>query len=156
MSVLVIGYGNPAREDDGLGPALIERLEKMGMDGVALDADYQLTVEDAANIADYDVVVFVDAAVKGNDPYEFYPLTPKQLSAFSTHSVGPEEVLGLACDLFYAKTEAYMLAIRGYSFEMYEESPTDKALKNLECAIQFIVPVLKEQSFKQALLQKQQ
>lgn len=158
MSVLVIGYGNPAREDDGLGPAVIDRLEQLGIEGVAVDADYQLTVEDAASIAEHEAVVFVDAAVneavKGDSPFEFYPLEPKHLTAFSTHSVGPEEVLDLACELFSSEAEAYMLAIRGYSFEMYKESPTEKALENLEQAIQFLVPVLKEKSFKQALVRK--
>ena len=49
--VLVIGYGNPGRMDDGLGPATIDELEKLAIDGVDLDADYQLTVEDAAAVA---------------------------------------------------------------------------------------------------------
>ncbi len=49
--VLVIGFGNPAREDDGIGPAVADRLEESGIDGVVVDADYQLTVENAADVA---------------------------------------------------------------------------------------------------------
>ena len=55
------GFGNPARGDDGLGPALIERLDALALEGVTTDSDYQLTIEDAALVAEHDVVVFVDA-----------------------------------------------------------------------------------------------
>jgi DNA-binding response OmpR family regulator len=44
--VLVIGYGNPGRLDDGLGPALAETLQRLDLPGVTVDADYQLTAED--------------------------------------------------------------------------------------------------------------
>ena len=66
---LLYGYGNPGRRDDGLGPILIDRLEEKGLPGVAMDSAYQLAIEDAAGIADYDVVVFVDAAVEGPEPF---------------------------------------------------------------------------------------
>ena len=46
--VLLIGYGNPGRLDDGLGPALAAAVEKLAIPGVTVDADYQLNVEDAA------------------------------------------------------------------------------------------------------------
>ena len=45
-SALVIGFGNPGRLDDGLGPALAARFEAKGLDDVVVDADYQLTVKD--------------------------------------------------------------------------------------------------------------
>jgi len=67
-TVLVIGYGNPGRRDDGLGPALAERLQELRLPGVDVDADYQLTVEDAAAAAEHDVVVFADAAQAGPEP----------------------------------------------------------------------------------------
>ena len=66
--VLLIGYGNPAREDDGLGPAAAQAIEKLGIEGVSVDSNYQLTVEDAASAAHHDVVVFVDATTQGKDP----------------------------------------------------------------------------------------
>jgi hypothetical protein len=34
--VVVIGVGNPYRRDDGVGPAVIERLRRQGLDGVTL------------------------------------------------------------------------------------------------------------------------
>ena len=75
-SILLLCYGNPGRLDDGLGPALAERVSALELDGVTVDADYQLAVESAPDIAAHEVVVFVDAAVSGPEPFEFRALEP--------------------------------------------------------------------------------
>jgi hydrogenase maturation protease len=152
--VLLIGYGNPAREDDGLGPAAAEIIEKLEIEGVSVDSNYQLTVEDAAAAARYDVVVFVDAAIQGSDPVVFYELKPKRRESFTSHSEDPEAILGLARDLFNAETRGFMLGIRGYSFDMFKEEMTTEALNNLETAVKFITPLLKTKSFEGLLKQE--
>ena len=43
--ILLLGYGNPGRLDDGLGAAFCGEIEKMDLPGVNIEADYQLTVE---------------------------------------------------------------------------------------------------------------
>lgn len=43
--ILLIGYGNPGRGDDGLGPALAAAIEAMELPGVTVEADYQLMVD---------------------------------------------------------------------------------------------------------------
>ena len=48
----------PGRQDDGLGPALVELLEAAALEGVALDANYQLNVEDALACSQHDSVIF--------------------------------------------------------------------------------------------------
>jgi hydrogenase maturation protease len=147
--VLLIGYGNPAREDDGLGPAAAQAIEKLNIDGVSVDSNYQLTVEDAASAARHDVVVFVDAAARGENPVMFYELEPKRSESFTSHSVAPETILGLTHDLFNAETRGFMLGIRGYSFDMFKEEMTTEASKNLEAAIKFITPLLQTKSFEE-------
>ena len=140
--ILVIGFGNPAREDDGLGPAAASIVEQSGISGVTVDIDYQLSVEHAADIAGHNVVVFVDASVDGDEPYVFEKVTPKFIESFSSHSVSPEQVLGLAENLFNVETEGYILGIRGYSFEMFKEKMTDRAKSNLELAACRLVAAL--------------
>ena len=141
--VFVIGFGNPAREDDGLGPAAAEIVERSNIDGVEVDIDYQLSVEHAADIDGYPMVVFIDAAISGEEPYVFERVTSKHVDSFSSHSVSPEQVLGLAEKLFDARTEGYVLGIRGYSFDMFKEGMTDKAKTNLELAAFRLVAALK-------------
>ncbi|MDD3375432.1 MAG: hydrogenase maturation protease [Candidatus Omnitrophica bacterium] len=147
--VLLIGYGNPGRLDDGLGPALAEAIEKLDLPDVTVDSDYQLTVEDAAAVAEHDVVIFADAAVDGQEPFFFQKIKPKSDVSFTTHSIEPEAVLALAHDLFQSKAEAYALGIRGYEFNDFGEKLSDKAQNNLLDAIKFIKSRLLEKKFNQ-------
>jgi len=146
-SVLLIGYGNPGRCDDGLGPALAEAVERLQIPGVTVEADYQLTVEDAAAAATHQYVVFADASVGGREPFSFRAMRPAAHTSFSTHSVEPEAVLALARDLFQADTKGFALGIRGYRFNEFGEALSDEARENLAAALGFIAPVLKACSF---------
>jgi len=74
MKILVIGYGNLGRLDDGLGPAFAERVQALDLSGVTVESNYQLNIEDADLIAQFDVVVFADASVNAEEPFEFMPL----------------------------------------------------------------------------------
>jgi hydrogenase maturation protease len=109
-----------------------------------VDADYQLTVEDAAQVAEHDTVVFIDADTGGPEPFSFKRLEAKRQESFSSHSVAPEGVLGLAEELFDARCNAYMLGIRGYSFRMFTETMTEKARENLEKALAFLFEKLRD------------
>ena len=151
--VLVMGFGNPARADDGLGPAVAAELESRSPEGVTVDSDYQLTVEDSAQAAEHDVVVFVDAAVEGREPFSFTRIEPERQESFSSHSVSPQAVMGLAEDLFGASTPAYMLAVRGYSFDMFQEELTEGARENMRAALDFLQSVLETGAFEQAIVE---
>ncbi|MCU0727503.1 MAG: hydrogenase maturation protease, partial [Planctomycetes bacterium] len=72
--VLLIGFGNPGRRDDGLGPAVAQAVEGWGIPGVTVESDYQLHVEDAAAVSEHDAVIFADAAAAGPEPFAFGPL----------------------------------------------------------------------------------
>ena len=147
--ILVIGFGNPAREDDGIGPAVVAAIEGSVPNNVTLDSDYQLNVENAHDIAENDIVIFVDAAVEGDEPYSFKRVEPERSDSFSTHSVTPGAVIGMAHDLFGAKTVGFMLAVRGYSFRVFTEEMTKEALSNVKSAIGHLKKVLKTQVFEE-------
>ena len=148
--VLVIGYGNPGRLDDGLGPAAAERVEAARLDGVDVDADYQLTVEDAAAVAAHKVVVFADAAETGPEPFSFQAVEPADELGFSSHSCQPPAVMALAGELFHAKTKGYILGIRGYEFHEFGEALSGRARANLAAATEFLLDVLRNRSFDEA------
>ena len=135
---LVIGYGNPGRKDDGLGPALAEAVTARAFEGVAVEQNYQLMVEDAARVAEHDLVVFADAHRSCEPPFVLVEVEPDPKPTFSTHSVSPGAVLSLAREHFGAKARAFVLGIRGYDLESFEEGLTDQARANLDQAIEFI------------------
>lgn len=141
--VLVIGYGNPGRGDDGLGPAFAESLEELNIEGVRVEASYQLTVEDAAALAVHEVVLFVDAAMEGPEPFRLERIRPRFSAGFSTHHIDPPALLAMARELFGATAEAYVLAIRGYEFDDFGEALSEHATANLGAALEFVVPALR-------------
>ncbi len=138
MRRLLIGFGNPGRKDDGLGPMLARILERDGIAGLDVDSDYQLTVEDAEAVARYDEVVFADASVNGHEPFEFKPIVAGGSPGFSSHSVEPEAVLMLAKTLFGREPKAYVLGIRGYEFNEFGEGLSAGAEANLSEAVAFV------------------
>lgn len=147
-TVLLIGYGNPGRLDDGLGPALAARVESLALPGVTVQADYQLCLEDSEAAARHDVVIFADAATSGAEPFSFHRVEPASCLGFSTHVLQPEAVLGFAQQLFGARTDGYTLGIRGYAFNEYGESLTDQARANLAAAVAFIGRVCEQGGFR--------
>ena len=146
--ILVIGYGNPGRLDDGLGPAFADAARRLRLPGVTVESNYQLNVEDAQTIAGHDVVVFADASVTGPDPYELRRVEPRPESSFSTHSLSPEAVLALAHRCFAVRTRGYLLAIRGHAFDAFGEELSERARENLRTAVEFILPLLSSGDFE--------
>ncbi len=132
--VLVIGYGNPGRQDDGLGPAAAAAIEKLCWDHLTVFDTYQLNIEDAIDVAEHDIIWFVDATKVGAAPYSVTPLAPAFETDFTSHLVRPEVVLALA-EHYYGRTpQAFLLGIRGYEFEFVEEL-TASATDNLRLAV---------------------
>jgi hydrogenase maturation protease len=135
--ILVLGYGNPGRGDDGLGPELARRLEDAAPAGVSTDSDYQLNIEDAVDLARHDIVLFADADVEGVEPFYFRRVSAASEIAFTSHSVSPASILAICEDDFGASPAAWLLGIRGYDFD-FEEGLSAKAAENLEKALEFV------------------
>jgi len=142
IKILVFGLGNPARQDDGLGPAFISRLEKAKIPGLILEADYQLLVEDALLFSEQQLVVVIDALKSGKKPFVFKKIKPAGEASFTTHHLSPEALLYLTQVLYEKNPEVWLLGIRGYRFSLGEKlSP--KAQENFEAACEFLVKVLR-------------
>ena len=145
--ILVYGYGNPGRADDGLGPALVQELSQRGLGSdVAVESGYQLAIEDAALVAEQDVVIFADADRACRDPFELRRLLPRRESSFSTHSVAPAVLLGLAHEHFDCRTTGFELGIRGYEFDEYAERLSPRAKHNLAAAANYMDRALRDGS----------
>ena len=145
IRIFVLGYGNPGRLDDGLGPAFAERIRALEIPGVTTDANYQLNVEDAATLAGYDLVVLADASVDAQEPFDLQPLKPESSGlGFSSHSLSAGALLGMVGDLFDARPTAYLLGIRGVEFNAFGECLSERAQGNLDAATAFIEPLLRQ------------
>lgn len=139
---LVLAFGNPVRGDDGIGPAAAEYLENSGLEGITVDCNYQLSLEDALEVAEHEFTVFIDAALEGEEPFTFSEVEERNDPAIFSHALEPSRVLGLANGLFNRERTGYLLGIRGYDFTMFSEGLTEKAQNNLKEAMEFITEFL--------------
>jgi hydrogenase maturation protease len=140
--ILVIGYGNPGRGDDGLGPEFAAAVDHLELRHLDVECAFQLTVEHSLDVADHDVVLFVDAASTGPAPFTLCRARPQPSWSVSTHRVEPATVLALAVHIFDAQTEGYLLGIRGYEFGGFKDGLSPRAKANLAEALDFLLPVL--------------
>lgn len=149
--VLLLCYGNPGRLDDGLGPAFGRRFAELRPQGFDIEVDYQLNVEDAMTISEYDAVIFVDASVEGDGPYRFSEIEPVPAISYTSHSVEPQHLLALARDMFGARAAGYALGIRGYEFNAFSEELSAGARRNLDSAVGFLKEAAQGESLRDAL-----
>lgn len=129
--ILLLGYGNPDREDDGVAWHILRALAvKMGLpapdsyeddfpENTHVDFAFylQLTPEMAEDISGYEYVCFVDAHT-GNIPEEVRIIDVEsdfQKSPF-THHLTPQSLLSICETLYNTKPESALLSVRGYRF----------------------------------------
>ena len=143
--ILLYGYGNPGRKDDGLGPALIDMVEKWiiqeRIKNVDVDSNYQLNIEDAYALRDYEKVIFIDASTEDIEDYIVTRVRPSDKVNFSMHSVCPSFILHLCQRLYGYSPETYLIHIKGYAFEL-QEGFSMQANRNLRRAYKYLQSVL--------------
>jgi hydrogenase maturation protease len=123
-SILIIGYGNPLRRDDGAGPLVATKLArywaKVGIPA-RLITDIQLMPEMAEDIASNDVqqVVFVDSGV--NIAPFAYHISRVEVDAASPalgHHLEPETLLVYAAMLYQRYPRAWLVTVPGEDFTL--------------------------------------
>jgi hydrogenase maturation protease len=141
--VLIIGYGNPLRCDDGLGWHAALQLQHIRWEiAVEVQACHQLTPELAASISAADCVIFIDACCESaavcatqDGPVCCQRLAPAVAAGNLAHHLDPAALLALADTLYYACPEAYLCTLPGTTFA-YGETLSD--------AVQTALPLLLE------------
>lgn len=144
---LIYGYGNPGRQDDALGILCANAIEKWakneGLDWLAIETNYQLNIEDASTISEYEEVFFVDASQEEIDGVTLTEVVPNDAKIeFSMHALSPMYVLHLCHQIFGVRPKTKLVHIKGFSWG-FDEGLSREANKNLQKAIL----LLKEQLF---------
>lgn len=141
---LVLGYGNPDRQDDGVAWHVLHALAlRLGLpapdsyedefppnDRLDFAFYLQLTPEMAEQIAPYARVCFVDAHTGSiAENVQLLPVAGQFQHSPFTHHLTPQSLLSM-CQSLYGKTpQAVLLSLRGYQFEFERQlSPATAAL----------------------------
>ena len=144
-ALLVIGYGNTLRNDDGVGPRAVETLETLALQAVTTLSCALLTPELAEAVSRAHTVVFVDAAMDSPQEVRLRKLAPADSSQMTAHAASPATILALARDVFGHAPEAWVLTIPATDLGVGERlSPL--AESGLALAVQWLEHFAKERS----------
>lgn len=109
--LLVIGYGNVLRCDDGVGPKVAKAIEESDLPNVRTLVCQQLSPEHAEPISKVRTVIFVDAAMDAPKEVQLRRLEPSETTQLMAHAADPRTMLALARDVFGHCPEAWWLTI---------------------------------------------
>jgi hydrogenase maturation protease len=153
--LLILGYGNPNREDDGVGWHVLQQLathfntDIAGMLAPVDEIDQsppphlvfslQLMPEMAEPLAAYDHVCFVDAHTGAyNEGVRVASIGPGYSGSAFTHHITPETCLALAQTLYGRVPQGLLVSVRGYHFGYSTELSAQTAPLAAEAAQQII------------------
>lgn len=116
--VLIIGYGNVLRGDDGAGCAAARLLRDLLDSSADVREVHQLLPELAEVISRSDLVIFIDAA-RGNSPGRIVRkrIHPVRSTTTLAHHLVPQKLLAVAQDLYGRSPEAHLFSVVGESFD---------------------------------------
>jgi hydrogenase maturation protease len=132
--VLIIGFGNTLRRDDGAGvvaAGLLTADPRLAGDDVEVWQRYQLLPEMSLDIGESTLVIFVDADVRGlPGSIEIHPIDPEAAArddadargepGASSHHVGGGALVALAAQLTGSRPEAVAVGLGVADLELGE------------------------------------
>jgi hydrogenase maturation protease len=150
--LLVVGFGNTLRCDDGVGPRVAESVELLGLPGVLTLSCHQLTPELAYPVSMAGNVVFVDAAVDEPGTLAMKKLEPNRSSLVLEHAPNPRTLLALSRDAYGRSPDAWMITVPAEVLGFGEElSPVAKrGVKKAVQAVQGLYGELSAKARRQA------
>ena len=120
-SILLIGYGNPTRMDDGVGWYVADKIEEKLSDLVEVIKADQLAVEMVEDIKDRDLVIFVDAHVSDEDDWiRSEEIKPDSRPGLIAHIIKPSNLLAICESLYHKHPKAYLYSVKGVDFDFGE------------------------------------
>ncbi|MEZ4670599.1 MAG: hydrogenase maturation protease [Anaerolineae bacterium] len=118
--ILVIGYGNLLRADDGIGCVAAQWLEQRHGDW-QVQISHQLVPEMVTGLAKADQVIFIDAREGGQAGTVICePLEPQDGGGAFTHHVSPAGLLSAAQELYGATPQGWIISVVGAVFDYCE------------------------------------
>jgi hydrogenase maturation protease len=145
--VLVIGYGNTLRGDDGAGVCAAELIAKH-RPNISCICMHQLMPELAEQIAECDTVFFIDADVNVTQPSVRLVAPSVEADQPRTHFISPESLLLLSQQLYqHTPSKAYVVGIPALEFEFSEEL-SESTKKAVEETVVLVESLLLSENFK--------
>lgn len=150
--LLIIGYGNPDREDDGVAWHILRALtKKLDLDPPESYEDefpefalidfafhLQLTPEMAEDISVYQYVCFVDAHTGSiPEPVRLIDVESEFQASPFTHHLTPQSLLSMCETIYEKKPDAALLSVLGHRF-LFSRQLSEETAKLVPEAVELI------------------
>ncbi len=150
--ILIIGYGNTLRSDDGVGQRVAELVAEWNLPNVRSLPVHQLTPELAEPISQAELVIFVDAypatseqglqVHKLADETPFPPFERGELEGLNIgHSGNPRSLLALSQLVYKNAPPAWWILVPAVNFE-FGESFSAKTTENIQYTLAQIQQII--------------
>lgn len=121
-SILVIGYGNELRGDDGVGQQVARTVEAWGVPNLRSLAVHQLTPELTEALVTADCVIFVDAyPASPEHGVQVCRIEPTNSVKTMGHTSDPQMLLAIAQALYSYYPQAWWIGIPAVNMELGEQ-----------------------------------
>lgn len=127
QDIIVIGYGNTLRSDDGAGQVVAEAVAAWGLPNVRSHSVHQLTPELAEPISTANLVIFVDAYPIKKTEYDdeiaiqVQAIQPTETNEQIGHTANPRSLLALTQMVYGVSPSAWWILIPAINFEFGEQ-----------------------------------
>jgi len=142
MNIILIGYGNELRGDDGLGPCIARTIADRAAPQVRTLVVHQLTPELADDVAGADLVILVDACFPGDAGKVRMQKVECATASGLAHTSEPRGLLGLCRALYRHTPQAWLVTVAGDDFSLGDGLSTSAqanaavAVKEIEALIE--------------------
>lgn len=164
--ILLIGYGNPDREDDGVAWHILRAVAiKLGLPApdsyedefptnelIDFAFNLQLTPELAEDVSAYQYVCFIDAHT-GNipEPVRLIDVESEFQRSPFTHHLTPQSLLSICETVYNKKPNAALLSVRGYRF-LFTRELSEETEDLVPQAVELTMNWLNEKNIVDAIL----
>lgn len=144
QDIVIIGYGNPNRNDDRVGWYVVETLQQqLGDTAVRLETCHQLEVELAEELTRYKMAVFVDCHMSlAEDWRRVVEVTPGGDVGAISHHFDPAALLGMCQTLYGVTLEGWLYTIKGVDFN-FGETLSPKTQEAADLTVNDILSLIK-------------
>ena len=120
--ILILGYGNELRRDDGVGPRVARLIEALRLPNVRAEARHQLTPEWAEPLSQVRAAIFVDASLAGvPGTAEIRPVAPVAPSPLGGHLSDPGALLALTRAVYHRAPDAWLITVAAQDLGVGEQ-----------------------------------
>ena len=141
--LLVVGYGNTLRRDDGVGILVAEAVAALNLAGVEVITRHQLVPELVEPLSLARAVVFVDADAQARGDVQLRLIEPADGAQILAHATDPRSLLALSGQLFGFSPKAWSLGIPADDFG-FGDGLSPRAEAGREAALEAIRKLARE------------